>query len=56
MTPNEAYSVISRAMTDLTYLRQHFYPNGQWWNHEETMAQVIVFEALRRMEEDEKNG
>lgn len=53
MTPTEAYSVISRAMTELTQIRQQLYPKGQGWNKEETMAQVIAFEALRRMEETE---
>lgn len=53
MTPTEAYSVISRAMVELTYLRQQLYPKGQGWSREETMAQVIAFEALRRMEEEE---
>ena len=53
MTPNEAYGVISRAMVELTYLRQQFYPSGRGWSREETMAQVIAFEALRRMGEEE---
>ena len=55
MTPMEAYSIISRAMTELTYLRQNYYPNGQGWSREETTAQVIMFEALRRMEEGEEH-
>ena len=53
MTPTEAYSVISRAMVELTCLRQQLYPKGQGWSREETMAQVMAFEALRRMEEEE---
>lgn len=53
MTSNEAYSVISRAMVELTYLRQQLYPNGKGWSREETMAQVIAFEALRRMGKEE---
>ena len=52
MTPMEAYSVISRAMTELTQIRQQLYPKGQGWSGDETMAQVIAFEALRRMEEE----
>lgn len=51
MTPSEAYSIISRALTELTALRQQIYPKGQGWSRQETMAQVIAFEALRRMEE-----
>ena len=53
MTANEAYSVISRAMVELACLRQQLYPKGNGWSGEETMAQVIAFEALRRMGEEE---
>lgn len=51
VTPMEAYSVISRAMTELTQIRQQLYPKGQGWSKDETMAQVIAFEALRMMQE-----
>ena len=55
MTPMEAYSVLSRAMTELTQIRQQLYPKGQGWSRDETMAQVIAFEALRRMQEGEEH-
>ena len=56
MTPMEAYSVISRAMTELTQIRQRLYPKGQGWSKDETMAQVIAFEALRRIQENEEKN
>ena len=53
MTPLEAYRVISRCMTELQQMRQAIYPKGKSYSQEEVSAEVIAFEALRRMEEDE---
>ena len=52
MKPLEAWSVISRCMHELAFLRIEYYPNGRGYSHEETTAQVIAFEALRRMQEE----
>ena len=55
MKPLEAYSVISRCITELHQYRKFVYPNTTAYSHEEISAQVIAFEALRRMEEDNKD-
>lgn len=52
MKPLEAWSIISQCMDELVRLRQVAYPKGKAWSHQEIKAQVITFEALRRMEED----
>lgn len=52
MKPLEAWSIISQCMDELVRMRQTAYPKGKAWSHMETEAQVIAFEALRRMEED----
>lgn len=52
MTPLEAWSIISQCMDELVRMRQDAYPNTKAWSHIETEAQVIAFEALRRMEEE----
>ena len=54
MKPLEAYRVISLSFNELHHFRASIYPNGQSYSHEEIEAQVIAFEALRRMEEQEK--
>lgn len=54
MKPLEAYAVISRCMTELHEIRKQIYPNGKAYSGEEISAQVIAFEALRRMEEGGK--
>lgn len=51
MTPFETYRIISGCMDELVRFRQLAYPQAQGWNRDETVAQVIVFEALRRMQE-----
>ena len=51
MTPMEAYRVLSSMHHDLAALRMMVYPGSQGYSSEEITAQVIAFEALRRMEE-----
>ncbi len=53
MTPLEAYRIISGCMHELVGFRQLAYPRTQGWNHDEITAQVIMFEALRQMQEGE---
>ena len=48
----EAWSIISQCMDELVRMRQTVCPNSKAWSHLETEAQVIAFEALRRMDED----
>ena len=55
MTAKEAYRIISGCMDELVRFRQLEYPKAKGWNHDETTAQVIVFEACRRMEEGEES-
>lgn len=52
MTPMEAYSVISRVFNQLALYRQEYFNNSKGYSKEEVSAQVIAFEALRRMEEE----
>jgi len=52
MTPMEAYSVISRVFNELALYRQEYFHNSKGYSKEEVSAQVIAFEALRRMEEE----
>lgn len=52
MTPMEAWRIISQCMDELVRLRQTAFQKSKAWTHIETEAQVIAFEALRRMEED----
>lgn len=53
MTPMEAYRVLSSMHHDLASLRIMLYPGSKGYSNEEIQAQVIAFEALRRMEENE---
>lgn len=53
MTPMEAYRVLSSMHHDLAALRMMVYPGSHGYSSEEITAQVIAFEALRRMEESE---
>ena len=56
MSPMEAYGIISRMYSELHTMRVALYPAIRPYSQEEVTAQVIVFEALRRMEEeDDKN-
>ena len=53
MTPMDAYHVLSEMHHDLAALRMALYPGSLGYSHREIEAQVIAFEALRRMEENE---
>lgn len=53
MTPMEAYRVISQCMSELQTMRKAIFPQGKAYSQDEVKAQVMVFEALRKMEEDE---
>lgn len=52
MKPLEAWRIISGCMDELVNIRQSVYPKGKGYSHEEVEAQVICFEALRKMQED----
>ena len=51
MTPLEAWQIISDCMKELVDIRQS--RGGKGYSQEEAQAEVICFEALRRMEESE---
>ena len=53
MKPLEAYAIISQCMDELQRYRQYI-TQGQYkgYSEKEIKAQVIAFEALRRMEEE----
>ena len=53
MTPMEAYDVIFNCMQELRYIRKELFPKGKAYCDRELEATVIVFEALRRMEEED---
>lgn len=53
MKPLEAYHIISQCIDELARLRHSFYGHTKGYTQEEIAAQVVMFEALRRMEEDE---
>ena len=55
MKPLEAYSIISRVFDDLMAFRQHYYRGTKGYSKDEITAQVMAFEALRRMEEEREN-
>lgn len=52
MKPLEAYSIISRVFDDLMAFRQYYYHGTKGYSKDEITAQVMAFEALRRMEEE----
>lgn len=52
MKPLEAWGIISQCMDELIRMRKATWNGGQHWSHIENQAQVIAFEALRKMEED----
>lgn len=54
MKSMEAWKIVSGCLSELANIRHALYPKGQGYSQEEITAQVICFEALRRMEE-EKN-
>ena len=52
MKPMEAWKIVSGCLSELANIRHSLYPKGQGYSQEEITAQVICFEALRRMEEE----
>lgn len=54
MKPLEAWHIISSCMNELANMRKVLYPNGKGYSQEEIQAEVICFEALRKMEEESK--
>ena len=56
MKPLEAYSIISRAFNDLVAFRNYYYHGTKGYSKDEVTAQVMAFEALRRMEEGEDDA
>ena len=56
MSPMEAYSIISRMYSELHMTRTAISPTAKPYSKEEVEAQVIAFEALRRMEEEDDNN
>lgn len=55
MKPLEAWSLISQQIEELNRLRKAYYPYSRGYSDREITAQVMAFEALRRMEEEGKN-
>lgn len=55
MKPMEAWKIVSGCLSELANIRHSLYPKGRGYSQEEITAQVICFEALRRMGEEEKN-
>ena len=54
MTPMEAYRIISGCMDELVRMRLALMPKAdKAWSEDETMAQVIAFQALRKMGEND---
>ena len=51
MRPMEAYDVIFMCLEELRHMRKGIYPHGMAYCEREVEATVIMFEALRRMEE-----
>lgn len=52
MQPCEAYTIISRCLDELALFREAVYIRGKGYSQQEIQAQVICFEALRRMQEE----
>ena len=52
MKPLEAYGIISRDMDELIIFRKKLFPDAKGYSQEEIAAQVMAFEALRRMQEE----
>lgn len=55
MNPMEAWKIVRGCLSELANIRHSLYPKGQGYSQEEITAQVICFEALRRMEEKKNN-
>jgi len=56
MKPLEAWRIISGCMNELVNLRKAIYPQGKGYSDEEVTAQVMAFEALRKMEAKESKS
>ena len=54
MKPLEAWRIISACMNELANIRASIY--GKGYSREEITAQVMAFEALRKMQEDGKES
>ena len=54
MKPLEAWRIISGCMNELANIRASIF--GKGYSDEEVTAQVMAFEALRRMQEDGKES
>ena len=54
MKPLEAWRIISGCMNELANIRQALYPQCKGYSQEEVKAEVICFEALRKLEEESK--
>lgn len=54
MKPLEAWRIISGCMNELANIRQSLYPQGKGYSMDEVKAQVMCFEALRKIEEVSK--
>lgn len=52
MKPLEAWRIISGCMNELSSIRKSMYPQGKGYSQQEVEAQVICFEALRKLEEE----
>lgn len=56
MKPLEAWHIISGCMNELANMRKALYPQGKGYSDEEVTAQVMCFEALRKLEEKESEA
>lgn len=52
MKPLEAWRIISECMNELVNIRQALCPQGKGYSMEEVEAEVMCFEALRKLEEE----
>lgn len=52
MKPLEAWYIISSCMNELANIRQALYPQSKGYSQEEVQAEVICFEALRKLQEE----
>ena len=52
MKPLEAWRIIIGCMNELVNIRKSLYPQGKGYSQEEVEAEVMCFEALRKLEEE----
>ena len=52
MKPLEVWRIISSNMNELANMRNALYPQGKGYSQGEVQAEVMCYEALRRMEEE----